>query len=108
MFTTGREDERRRVGELGIESSCSEDARDLVREERDEEREEIRSETAVRVEDGELRVAVESRTVVVDEVVQAISMAMGVSKREVIGLTAATLVVVAAVAAGVMAVELEA
>ena len=107
MFTTGREDERRRVGELGIESSC-EDARDLVREERDEEREEIRSETAVRVEDGELRVAVESRTVVVDEVVQAISMAMGVSKREVIGLTAATLVVVAAVAAGVMAVELEA
>ena len=50
----------------------------------------------------------ESQTVVVDEVVQALSMAMGVSKgAELIGLTAATLVVVAAVAAGVMAVELE-
>ena len=80
-----------------------------MREERDEECEEIRSETAVRVEDEELRVAVESQTVVVYEVVQAISMAMGVSKRaEVIGLMAATLVVVAAVATGVMAVELEA
>ena len=72
---------------------------------RDEEREEVRSET---VEDDELRVRVESQTVVVDEVVQALSMAMGVSKgAEMIGLTAATLVVVAAVAAGVMAVELE-
>ena len=80
-----------------------------MREERDEKREEIRSETAVRVEDEELRVAVESQTVVVDEVVQAISMAMGVSKRvEVIGWTVATLLVVAAVATGVMAVELEA
>ena len=69
---------------------------------RDEEREEVRSET---VEDDELRVRVESQTVVVDEVVQALSMAMGVSKgAELIGLTAATLVVVAA---GVMAVELE-
>ena len=77
-----------------------------MREERDEEREEIRSETAVRVEDEELRVALESQTVVVDEVVQAISMAMGVSKRA--GLTAATLVVVAALATGVMTVELEA
>ena len=80
-------------------ASCSEDARDFVMDKRDEEHVEVGAETVVRVEDEELRVA---QTAVVDDAVQAISMAMGVS--EVIGLMVVTSVVVAA---GVMPVELE-